>query len=370
MLTRRDVLAGLAAGLALPTVPRAGRGTERLHRLYAAARKSADGHCSFAIFSPVEGEITAVELPDRGHGIAVAPNGSQCVIFARRPGRFAVAVDRDGRVEPHWFAAAPQRHFYGHGTFSPDGRLLLSTENDYENGRGVLGVRDVGAGYRQIGELPSYGVGPHDVAYLSDRRTLVVANGALKTHPSTGRKVLNLATMRPSLVYIDSHTGDLLEEHVLPSAMHQLSIRHLAVGENDVVVFGGQHQGPLSERPPLIGFHRRGEQITLVEPPPPVQLALENYIGSVAADPSGTFVAASSPRGGLVTFWDVRNRTYVAQRRLADVCGLAPGAKAGGFLLTSGEGRIEMLAASDAAALLRANPQLEAFMWDNHAAAL
>ena len=118
--------------------------------------------------------------------------------------------------------------------------------------------------------------------------------------PSTGRTILNLSTMRPSLVYVDSATGDLLEEHVLPAAIHQLSIRHLTVAADDQVVFGCQHQGPLSERPPLIGFHRRGEPVQMLEAPDATQLALENYIGSVAADPSRRLVAASSPRGGLV----------------------------------------------------------------------
>jgi hypothetical protein len=57
----------------------------------------------------------------------------------------------------------------------------------------VIGVRDASAGYRHIGELPSHGIGPHDLALLSDERTLVVANGGIRTHPDRRREELNLA---------------------------------------------------------------------------------------------------------------------------------------------------------------------------------
>ena len=296
--------------------------------------------------------------------------GSECVVFARRPGRFAVAVRPDGSRGPVWFRSRDDRHFYGHGVFSSDGRLLLSTENDYEGERGVIGVRDAGDGYRQIGEFPSHGIGPHDMAFLSDRRTLVIANGAMQTHPSSGRAILNRATMRPSLVYVDSATGDLLEEHVLSHDLHQLSIRHLGVAADDTIVFGCQHQGPLSARPPLIGFHRRGRKVDLVRAPDRTQHAMENYVGSVAMDRSGQVAALSSPRGSIVTYWDVGSKRYLGETQVADVCGLAPGQEARMFLLTSGTGRVETLQAADAASVIRANPALAAYQWDNHAAAL
>ena len=196
MTTRRETLAGLAAAIAVPTLSAGPIAAASSRDLYAAARKDANGRCSFALFNPEQGEVTAVELPARGHGIAVNRGWSECVVFARRPGRFAVAVRPDGSRRPVWFRSRDDRHFYGHGVFSSDARLLLSTENDYEGERGVIGVRDAGDGYRQIGEFPSHGIGPHDMAFLSDRRTLVIANGAMQTHPSSGRAILNLATVR------------------------------------------------------------------------------------------------------------------------------------------------------------------------------
>jgi len=370
MTTRRETLAGLAAAITMPAFAAKSTAAASFRDLYAAARKDDSGRCSFALFSPDSGDVTAVELPARGHGVAVSRDASQCVIFARRPGRFAVAVRPDASREPVWFRTRDDRHFYGHGVFSPDGWLLLSTENDYEGAKGVIGVRDAGDGYRQIGEFPSHGIGPHDMAFLSDRRTLVIANGAMQTHPSSGRAILNLATMRPSLAYVDSATGELLEEHVLSHDLHQLSIRHLSVTADDTVVFGCEHQGPLSERPPLVGFHRRGRKVELVTPPERTQIAMENYIGSVTTDRSGQVAALSSPRGCIVTYWDIAAKRYLGETQVADVCGLAQGQGSRMFLLTSGSGRIETLRAADAASVIRANPALAAYQWDNHAAAL
>jgi hypothetical protein len=105
----------------------------------------------------------------------------------------------------------------------------------------------------QIGEFSAYGVEPHDIALLADGRTMVIANGGIRTHPDKGTEELNLPDMRPPLVYVDVATGDLLEEHVLAPELHQLSIRHLAIASGDTVVFGCQYRGPEQDAPPLVG---------------------------------------------------------------------------------------------------------------------
>jgi uncharacterized protein len=191
-----------------------------------------------------------------------------------------------------------------------DGRLLYSTENDYERAAGVIGVRDATGGYQQIGEFEAHGMEPHDIALSADGRTMVIANGGIRTHPDKGAEELNLADMRPSLVYVDVETGDLLEEHVLAPELHQLSIRHIAIASGDTVVFGCQYRGPEQDAPALVGFHRRGETPVIVEASGETQGGLRNYIGSVAADSGGSIVAASAPKGGLITYWDVPIGTW------------------------------------------------------------
>jgi hypothetical protein len=214
-LDRRALLIGLAGGAAALSFP-ARAATELQPECFAASRKDDRGNFQAAIFT-LDGDEQAVELPGRGHDIALRPGGAEWVAFARRPGRFGVAVPL-GAGTPIWFAAQPGRHFFGHGVFSADGRLLYATENDYARASGMIGVRDATDGYKQIGEFPAHGMEPHDIALLSDGRTMVIANGGIRTHPDRGADELNLADMQPSLVYVDVTTGDLLEEHRLAPA--------------------------------------------------------------------------------------------------------------------------------------------------------
>jgi hypothetical protein len=359
-LDRRELLLGAAGTAALVLLPcDLAKAAQPELGLFAAARKDDRGTYSAALFD-LGGDVRTVELPERGHDIALRPGTSEWVAFARRPGRFGVAVPAND--PPVWFSSKPDRHFFGHGVFSADGRLLYTTEHDYANAQGTIGVRDATGGYKQIGEFSAHGMEPHDIALLADGRTMVIANGGIRTHPDAGSAELNLGDMRPSLVYVDVTTGDLLEEQVLPADLHQLSIRHLALAANDLVAFGCQYRGPERDEPALLGFHRRGETPILVPAPGATQGALKNYIGSVAADAGGTVIAASAPRGGLITYWDAGSRRFLGTAPLNDGCGIAPTHRETSFLLTSGEG---WLATGDPAGDFER--QASSYSWDNHA---
>ena len=362
-IDRRELLIGLGSSAALLVMPWDRAKAWHDMELFAAARRDDRGSDSAALFSLEGGDVRSVELPERGHDIALRPGSTEWVAFARRPGRFGVAVPTDGRA-PTWFNAKADRHFFGHGVFSADGKLLYTTENDYRNAQGMIGIRDATDGYKQIGEFSARGMEPHDVQLLPDGRTAVIANGGIKTHPDSGAEELNLPDMKPSLVYVDLSTGDLLEEQRLATDLHQLSIRHLALAANDTVVFGCQYRGPEENTPPLLGFHRRGEQPVIVSTPDETQTALHKYIGSVTADADGGIVAASAPKGGLITYWDVSSRRFLGSCELNDGCGVAPTRHRASFLLTSGQGWLVETDVADATDEERRSSPYE---WDNHA---
>jgi hypothetical protein len=363
LIDRRSFIAGAAGSAAVfALAPNAAGASQARSELFAAARRDDRGAFSAALFSLASGDQRSVRLPARGHDIALRPGGGEWVAFARRPGRFGVAVPHGDRP-PIWFEARPDRHFFGHGVFSADGKLLYTTENDYGRAQGMIGVRDATGGYRQIGEFSAHGMEPHDVQLLSDGRTLVIANGGIRTHPDSGNDELNIPDMQPSLVYLDLATGDLVEEQVLAADLHQLSIRHLALASRDVVVFGCQYRGPEENHPPLVGFHKRGEPPVLVEAPAETQSALANYIGSVATDSGGGIVAASAPKGGLIAYWDLGSRRYLGASTLKDGCGVAPTRHKASFLITSGEG---WLVEADILDLPHKEARRSPYEWDNH----
>ncbi|WP_316365277.1 DUF1513 domain-containing protein [Candidatus Thiodiazotropha sp. CDECU1] len=329
----------LTSGLTLlPILPVVATGSGQAS--YLSAHADGDGNHYISGFNEYGLQQFRLGLPGRGHAMALSPDRRQAVAVARRPGQYLLVIELNtGRLR-YRLESRTERHFYGHGLFSPDGRWFYTTENDFANGKGVIGVRDVQQGYRQVDEYPSYGIGPHELGMLSDGVTLVVANGGIRTHPDSGRAKLNLADMQPSLTYIDSHSGALLEQWFLADGLHKNSIRHLAITPDDQVCCVMQYQGSRTRQPPLIGMHRRGEAIRLLHAPASVQRRMRNYCGSVCVDSSGVVFAVSSPRGGLVTFWSVDRGGYLGQVDVTDGCGIAAGTEPGQFILSSGQGGV------------------------------
>lgn len=330
----------------------------------AAARLSADGAASLALLSATGEELGAIDLPARAHDATFCPLTRTCVVFARRPGTFALAISPDGRSVR--FGSPPHRHFYGHGVFSADGRLLYATENDFEAGRGLIGVYDTGHGYRRIGEFDSGGVGPHDIAFIARTAVLVVANGGLREHPDIGegRRILNPDAVETSLAYIDARTGDLLERHVLASGPH-ISWRHLDVAPDGTVVAGAQLLRP-GDRTHLLLRHRRQEQPKMLTLEAEESRLLAGYVSSLAVDAEGSNVAVTSSRGSAGLVLDIATGRKRASYRAADVSGIACLRDQTSFLASTGEGELVRWS-PDGSETRRA---ITPWRWDNHIAAL
>ena len=370
-IERRAALRLLAGGVAVTLIPSFGaKATECDTRLYLSARADASGGYRVSGFLADGAKFFDLPLPGRGHAFAVRPGARAAVHFARRPGCFALVVDLARGTVVQTVETSASRRYYGHGVFSHDGRLLYATENDFDGERGVIGVYDAEDDYRRVGEMPSHGIGPHEIALFSDGETIVVANGGIATHPDLPRVKLNLPTMAPSLCHIDRQRGTLLREQRLDPALHRLSIRHLAVGPADTVAVALQYEGPSHHLVPLVGLQRSGGALRLLQGPRAVLRAMKNYCGSICFDPSGQTIAVSAPRGGLVTFWDVDAGHHLSSARVSDGCGVAPGARPGEFLASSGRGGMVVIDARSGATRPLAVDGLESSLWDNHLVAV
>ena len=306
---------------------------------FVSAAKRADGRHSILLLTADGRVLREVELSARGHDIAIHKASGRAVAFARRPGTFAVAFELQREAPPTVFTAHEGRHFYGHGVFSTDGRLLYVSENDIEGVRGVIGIYDVGAGYKKIGEHPSHGLGPHEIILLSDGRTLAVANGGLDTVPEAGRANLNTEDMRPSLTFVDAQSGALIADHPLHGALSQLSVRHIAADANGMVWVGGQWEGASTETPSLVGSAGRDRALSFLNADAPGLVGgdLKGYVGSMAVSLDGAIIAASAPKAGQVLYVDALRCQVIGSSRLKDVCGIA-GEVSENFAASSGFG--------------------------------
>lgn len=366
-MSRRAFIAGTAGIAAIAaTGPALGdiAGKPAAAQRFLAARLHGARH-ETVLLDARGHDVAAIALPDRGHSFAIDTARARAVAFGRQPGFFAQAFSLPDCSAQGSLALPPGRHFFGHGVFSRDGSLLFATENDFEAGRGVLGVYDAGSDgqWRRLDEIETGGIGPHEVVLLNDGATLCVANGGLLTHPDFGKTTLNLSTMSPSLAYIDAASGRLLEVAKLPAGLFQLSIRHLAVDAAGTTWFACQHQGPSTQQPLLLGRHRRGTEPELVATPPAALRDLRNYIGSIAIDAERGIVAASSPVGGSVAFWDVASGQWLGSTQHPDGCGIAV-LEHGCFLVSDGFGAISVTGPERPdVELVAASREIA---WDNH----
>lgn len=294
-----------------------------------------------------------IVLPGRGHGIVPLPNG-QAMVVSRRLGDWLAKIDwRAGQMLKRQ-AAEPSRHYFGHAVLSPDGKTLITTENNDTSGEGVLGLYAVDT-LERLGELPSHGIGPHELLWLESGKILAVANGGILTLPETGRTKLNPGQMNPALTLIEWPTGRKVAEYVMPDK--SLSIRHLARTQDGTL--GLALQAEYSEAAahrdaPLLAILRQG-QLRLAEQPP----GLMGYGASIAA--VGNQFLVSALRGSALARWQSDGQPLAAIN-FPRPAGIASDGQQAWVSSETG-----LLAHYDAkAATLPSLPGQTARRWDNH----
>ncbi len=329
--------------------------------LLLSARNDADGR-HYAVGYRLDGSRQfATPVGARCHDVVPHPHLPLALFVGRRPGRTSYLIDtRDGRLL-QTLASPADRHFQGHAVFHHAGGLLYSTENDTRDpGRGVIGVWRLAD--RQLvreGELSSFGIGPHQLLWMPDGETLVIANGGIRTEADS-RAAMNLDAMEPSLVLLH-RTGALVSQERLPETMN--SVRHLAVASDGTVVSGQQYEGDPGERAALVAIKRPGQPFQAFPLGEAQRLAMRQYTASVAIHSERRLLAITAPRGNRFFIWDLDSTALHLDAPLPDCAGVA--ACAEGFVVSSGQGRCRLYDCR-ASEIAMQPLQLPAGLWDNH----
>lgn len=376
-MNRRQFITSLTTlGVALPSATQAALGLNwffdetKTGEFWLSAVGSSNKQYGIGWAHNQKAEISASQSPSgfRGHGICQNPvKPQQVVMSGRSPGNQSLVLDLAENRITHRFQSKIHQHMQGHACFSQDGQHLFCTESNYKTGEGKISVWETGT-FTQVTEYKSHGIGPHELALMPDGKTLVIANGGLKKHPDSGRKVLNLNSMDSSLTYLNSLTGQLISQHryTEPSA----SLRHLDVASDGTVAIAVQVQrkgSGHSKLIPLAVLHKpnHGELIPL-HAPDKLTHKLKDYMGSVRIHSEHRIAAFTSPRGNLAMFWDLDNHQLKAHHAFHNVCGLTLDADKKHFILSSSAGKIRRL---DSKTLIE-NKDLRLNFpnqhWDNH----
>lgn len=322
LIDRRSFLKMAGAAWVASLAPDRAFALARADAVFASAFMAPDGSYGVATLTEAGDIIDRTALPARAHGMAYSPVSRRAVAFARRPGTYAMILSTDGAAEPVVIAATDGRHFYGHGCFSADGKLLYATENDFAANRGMVGIYDGTDNFARIGEFPTYGIGPHDMTLSADGKLLAIANGGIETHPDFGRTKLNLDHMEPSLTLVDTRTGALVQKHRLPEYLSRLSTRHVDIGPKGEIWFACQYEGARNDLPPLVGSFSKGEDLKFLSLPDRTTEALANYVGAIAVNRNEGLIGLTSPKGGVAVTLDARSGAVLKEERVADAAGL------------------------------------------------
>ncbi len=271
-------------------------------------------------------KVFGARVPMRAHGCAIHPTDPNRVLFfARRPGTQAFELDCSTVQARTVFTTQPGRHLAGHGSYSANGDLIYTPEHDYERARGVVVVRDART-FDVVGELDTKGLDPHEVAWLPDHRSLLVANGGIMTHPRTFRRKLNIPTMDPSLCILDAASGECKEQWRLPD--HLLSIRHVSMTASGVTAVGLQYEGNKAAAPGIVALYRpaaagKQAQLRLLTAPAEETPRFQGYVASVAISEAHDLIAAACPYGGGVACWSLRDERYLGFIAASETYGLS-----------------------------------------------
>jgi hypothetical protein len=318
-----------------------------------------------------DGRAENMPVGFRGHDVRQHPlHPERVLLVARRPGRELVEVDLLERALRRRVACAENHEMGGHACFNRDGTALFTAESNYETGEGRIVVRDA-LDYRTLDEYPSHGVGPHEIALMPDGRTLAVANGGLRTHPNSADDVLNLDTMRSRLTFIDSRSGDLLEEHGVDEP--KASIRHIDVNHLGEIAVALQMQREGSNHQnlaPLAAVYDAARGLRVLSGPETLLSQCNDYMGSVRINEKTRVAGYTSPRGNIALFWNLDTDELLQHHAFHDVCGITVSLDRHLFVLSNSAGQVRCLDAQSLRELTERRLEIPGFQWDNHLSAV
>ncbi|MCX4028373.1 DUF1513 domain-containing protein [Endozoicomonas sp. SM1973] len=334
--------------------------------LLMSAYKNQTGQYGIAAFSTTANKpLWQLPLPARAHAVSCHPSQPLAAVFDRRPGQQIHIIDWQQGKLLTTIKAAAKRHFYGHGTFSRDGKQLYCTENNWQHGTGVIGIYDT-QDFTRLDEIASGGIGPHEIVLHPDGQTLVVANGGILTHPNSGRKKLNLDSMTPNLSHISIETGKLVDQQSF--VHHQLSIRHLAISQQGQVVAGMQYQGDQSDIEPLVASQfAQGRPLTPLAGDELAWLQMNQYTASVCILDHADTVVITCPRANQIMSWQLSTGKLGSILNVADAAGAVAISK-NHCAITTGLGHLHTIKCHQGSMTPMTQQRFADIAWDNHLA--
>ncbi|MBK9037003.1 MAG: DUF1513 domain-containing protein [Myxococcales bacterium] len=337
--TRRQWLCGVGAAIvAAPLVRCRGGGTAAPTRLgtiigggaYGVSDRPTEARYALSLIDLDRGGRVELDVAFTVHGFAPDPTRARRAVCFEKQGPGACEVDLRAPRVVRPLPPTPGRGFYGHGTFSRDGRALYAVETTLGSGVGAIVVRD-GASLDVLGEFPSYGHNPHDCVPIDGGAALLITNG--------GGTIDGPA---PCVTIVDVASQRLLEQKPIPDL--RWNAGHVAMSAAGEVVAvsaprDGRPRGDLGG----VSIGTRTTPLLLVTDPVDVVRRLTGESLSVAIDDAHQVAGVTTPSAGLLTFWDLRTRALRAHHALPLARGLCRTLDGSAFVVSHSGGQLDRI---------------------------
>ncbi|MBL7714409.1 MAG: DUF1513 domain-containing protein [Bdellovibrionales bacterium] len=255
-------------------------------------------------------EPTYVSIPFFPHGIAFHPKNPSLLSVFEKIGPGAAELNLKTK-RMRIISTSNDRYFYGHGAYSKDGSKLFSVETNTDNHEGVIAVRDPSS-LEQVDVFPSFGSNPHDCQLIEDGRVLAVTNGGGKF--GTPQKAC--------VTYVDVESRKLLKKFEIED--ERLNAGHLFVsGKKELAVVSAPRLGLTDSDSGAISLKLKEDQLVRLTEPKEVIQRLKAETLSVCMDQKSGIVAATSPLGNIVTFWEMATGRLVKSLEIENPRGIA-----------------------------------------------
>jgi uncharacterized protein len=295
---------------------------------YADPRTGRIGFCLDILdLDREDRDVERISLDFFAHGVSFHPTQPRRATLFEKRGPGACEVDLVDQRVGSSIAPMPFHHFYGHGSFAIDGEVVFAVESHLDTGEGAVSVRDAET-FRVLETFPTFGARPHDCVLIERGSVLAITNGGA----ALGHRPL------PCVTFVDVSTRKLLERHEVTNP--HVNTGHIALtSKRDFAVVSAPRDG-LPEEAAHGGLSLRAgkKSMTHVTSPAEVVGRMVGETLSVAIhEPTGT-VAATSPRGGSVSFWNLFSRTLRKAVDLPNARGVTLTLDEKAFVVAHGEG--------------------------------
>lgn len=254
--------------------------------------------------------LTLIPMDFFGHGITPDPNHPERLAVFEKRGKGGCEIDLKSGSVTRNIATKANREFYGHGTYSPDGKLLYCTETVLEgNHAGIVAVRDAET-HEELGEFPTFGSSPHDCRLIEEGDVMVITNGGG-----------SLKGVAPSVTYVDVRAEKLLEKLEFDTAT--INAGHLDITtKGGLAVVSAQREGLPDRHPGGISLRLANDKLNTLKKPRKIVDRLVGETLSVCIHESTNVVGATTPAGNLLTFWDLESGELIRSYDLQNPRGI------------------------------------------------